>query len=85
MVDESDRTGTDALARNGYPIVQFITYAYDDPDDAPVLDVSPTLEATRRWMDGRSGFVYRVERLPESEWTNNVPAYGNETFVEVLP
>jgi hypothetical protein len=83
--------GTDALAtrsdewaKKGYPPVQFITYATDDPDNGIVLDVSPTLEAVRHWMDGRSGFVYRVERLPEAEWQGSLPAYGNESFVEFL-
>ncbi len=55
----------------------FITYAYDDPDEAPVEDVSGSLKATRRWMKGRSGYVYRVERLRDG-------SYGNETFVEVI-
>jgi hypothetical protein len=57
--------------------VLFITYAYNDPDDAPVEDVSGTLDETRYWMTGRSGFVYRLERLPDGE-------YGNEMFVEAI-
>lgn len=76
----------DEWTRRGYPPVQFITYAYDDPDEAPVLDVSPTLKRMRHFMEGRSGFVYRVERLPEAEWRDpKTPCYGNEQFVQVIP
>lgn len=57
--------------------VLFITYSYDDPGEASVLDVSPTLAAARRWMRGRSGYCYRVERLTDGR-------YGNETFVTVF-
>lgn len=57
--------------------VLFITYAYDDPDEAPVEDVSGSLKAARRWMKDRHGFVYRVERQPDG-------TYGNEQFVEQL-
>lgn len=64
--------------------VLFITYAYDDTQNAPVLDVSGSLKAARRWMRGQGqGFCYRVERLgpPDDEGTYT---YGNETFVEVI-
>ena len=57
--------------------VLYITYAYDDPDEAPVLDVSGTLRAMRHWMRGRSGVCYRVERLADG-------SYGNEQFVEAV-
>lgn len=58
--------------------VLFITYAWDDPDEANVLDVSPTLKQAREWMRGRGeGYCYRVERLPDG-------AYGNESFVEII-
>lgn len=57
--------------------VLFITYAYDDPAEAPVEDVSGSLAATRRWMKGRSGYVYRLERQPDG-------TYGNEQFIEII-
>lgn len=57
--------------------VLFITYAYDDPDDAPVLDVSGTLKETKRQMRGHSGFVYQLERQADG-------SYGNAQFVEAL-
>jgi hypothetical protein len=57
--------------------VLFITYAYDDPDHAPVEDVSGSLKKARYWMRGRSGYVYRVERLPDG-------SYGNEQFIEAI-
>lgn len=66
------------------PTVQFITYAYDEPDDAPVLDISRSIRQARR-QGNRGAFLYRVELLPKTEWKNNVPAYGHEQFVEVLP
>lgn len=56
----------------------YVTFAYDDPDNAPVEDSSPTLAEARKWMQGRSGYCYRFERLPDG-------AYGNETFVTVFP
>ena len=75
----------DRWTKNGYPPVQFITYAQHDPDSS-VLDVSYSLRETRRYMEGRSGYVYRVERLPETTWKNpQRPEYGNETFVQVIP
>ena len=56
----------------------FMTYAYDDTDEAPVLDVSLSLEDACRWMEGRGdGFVYRVERLPDGD-------YGNEQFINTI-
>lgn len=58
----------------------FITYAYDDPDTAPVLDVSRSLKQARKeaaWRSSGPAFIYRVERLREGE-------YGNETFVESI-
>ena len=67
---------TDETARETRPVL-FITYAYDDPDDAPVLDVSGSLREMRREMRGRSGFCYRVERQPDG-------SYANETFVEAV-
>lgn len=57
--------------------VLFITFSYDDPDEASLLDVSETLAATRRWMKGRFGYVYRVERQPDG-------SYGNAQFVETI-
>lgn len=54
--------------------VLFLTFAYDDPDEAPVLDVSESLKAARRWMRGRSGYCYRVELLPDG-------SYGNDQFI----
>jgi hypothetical protein len=57
--------------------VLFITYSHDDPDEANVLDVSGSLEETREWMRGRSGYVYRVERLPDG-------SYGNDQFIEFI-
>jgi hypothetical protein len=70
---------------NQNPKVRYITYAYDDPENAPVLDVSCSMAHVRYWMEGRSGFVYRVELLPESEWSDSdKPAYGNETFMEAI-
>jgi hypothetical protein len=42
-----------------------------------VLDVSGSLEVTREWMRGRSGYVYRVERLPDG-------SYGNDQFIEFI-
>src|SRR3990167_7403263 len=56
------------------PVI-WITYAYDDPNEAPVQDVSGSLSRARFWMKDRSGFVYRVERLPDGR-------YGNEQFIE---
>ncbi len=64
------------MAKDTRPVL-FITYAYDDPDEAPVEDVSGSLESTRRWMKARSGFVYRVERLPDG-------TYGNDQFIEAI-
>lgn len=57
--------------------VLFITFAYDDPDEASVLDVSDSLAETRHHMRGRSGYVYRIERQPDG-------SYGNEHFMEFL-
>jgi hypothetical protein len=57
--------------------VLFVTYAYNDPDSAPVEDVSGSLKETRYWMRGRSGFVYRVERQADG-------TYGQETFVKAI-
>lgn len=56
--------------------VLFITYAYDDPDEAPVIDVSGTLEEARREANqrGYGCFIYRVERQPNG-------TYSNEQFV----
>jgi hypothetical protein len=72
------------MTTRDYPAVQFITYAYNDPDDAPVLDVSRSVKEARR-QGNHGAFLYRVEKLPEAEWTNpKTPAYGHETFVEVL-
>ena len=83
---EAQGIAQDQWTARGYPPVQFITYAYNDPDEAPALDVSPTLTQTRRWMTGRSGFVYRVERLPEAEWTDpHTPTYGHDSFEVFLP
>jgi len=75
---------SDAWTKRGYPPIQFLTFAYDDTDEAPVLDVSDTLREARRQGNG-GAFVYRLERLPEDQWSNpNQPAYGNEQFVEQL-
>lgn len=57
--------------------VLFITYSYDDPDEADILDVSGSLKQARKWMRGRRGFVYRVERLPDG-------SYGDEQFIEFI-
>jgi len=55
--------------------VLFLTYARNDPDNAPVIDVSGTIVEARHQMRGRSGFTYRVERLADG-------SYGHEEFVE---
>lgn len=79
MSREKKPDDRDEWDRRGYPLVQFITYAYDDPDDAPVLDVSRTVADARR--HGSGGFMYRVERLPETTWADpSKPEYGNEKF-----
>ena len=72
-----------AVNEHDYPRFQFITYAYDDPDEAPVLDVSRSIEEARQ-QDHAGGFLYRVERLPESEWASTTPEYGNDEFVECI-
>lgn len=55
--------------------VMFITYAYNDPDEAPVLDSSGTIEEARKYCEGRSGFTYRYE-------LQSAGIYGNEQFIE---
>lgn len=56
--------------------VMFITYAYDDPDEAPVIDSSGTLEEARRnRREAGYGFTYRVTKIRDGE-------YGDEHFVE---
>lgn len=53
--------------------VLFVTYSYDDPDNASGLDVSGSIKASRRFAD--RGVTYRCERLPDG-------SYGKETFIE---
>jgi hypothetical protein len=56
--------------------VLFLTYSYDDPDEASVLDVSGSLEAARR--EGNTGCpCYRTERQPNG-------GYSIPQFVEFL-
>lgn len=55
----------------------FITYAWNEPDEAWVLDVSGSLEETRRSMRGRAGFVYRFERTGDG-------LYDHAQFIEEL-
>lgn len=58
----------------------FISYLWDDPDEAFVSDVSGSLAEAR--MNARSHrtqvYIYRLERLPDG-------AYGNESFIETAP
>lgn len=53
--------------------VLFITYSYDDPNEASVLDVSGSVQEARRFA--KRGITYRVERQSDG-------SYGNEQFVE---
>lgn len=70
--------------RDDYPPVQFISYLYDDPDDAPVIDVSHTLEECRtNTLEAGCGFIYRLERLT-MKGKNGLPEYGNEEFMEAI-
>lgn len=57
--------------------ILFITYAYDDPHDAPVLDVSGSIEEARRNVRGRGGFCWRARRQEDG-------TYIDEAFIEVI-
>jgi hypothetical protein len=57
--------------------VLYITYAFDDPDEASVLDVSGSLKEARMWMYGQIGFVYRCRRQADG-------SYSDLEFVEKL-
>lgn len=60
--------------------VLFITYSYDDPDEASVLDISGAYDDAlanaidRGWSGGPPIFVYRLERLQDG-------SYGKERRV----
>jgi hypothetical protein len=70
--------------KSDYPKVQFIAYVYNDPGEAPVLDVSHTLEECReRVIEAGCGFIYRLERLT-MKGKNGLPEYGNEQFIEAI-
>ena len=65
-----------------YPQVQFISYAYDNPDDAPVIDVSSTLEACRtNTIEAGGGFIYLLEKSRKVS-ANGLPIYEREQFIE---
>jgi hypothetical protein len=58
------------------PVI-YVTFAYDDPDHAPVLDVSGSIEEAR--TQGNSGaYCYRLIRVAAG-------TYDVEYLVEVLP
>lgn len=60
----------------------FITYAYNDPDDAPVIDSSPTLERAREARrEAGCGFTYRVRLLTKGD-RQKLSEYGEEVFIE---
>ena len=68
-------------ATKNHPFM-FITYAYDDPDEAPVLDSSPTLErAQKARRFAGYGFTYRVRLLTPGD-SKHLPEYGEEVFIE---
>lgn len=60
----------------------FITYAYDDPDEAPVIDSSPTLERAREARRSAGyGVTYRVTLHTLGD-ADKLPKYGDEIFIE---
>lgn len=61
---------TDTVERR--PVL-FLTYSYDDPDEASVLDVSGSLHQARREssQNGWTGCpIYRLERHPDGTYGN---------------
>ena len=65
-----------------YPPVQFISYVYDDPEEAPVIDVSLTLEECRtNTVEAGGGFIYRLEKSEDVN-ADGLPIYENESFIE---
>lgn len=62
-------------ARETRPVL-YLTYAYDDPDRAPVLDVSESLREARE-MGNAGKPCYRVERMADG-------SYAHEQFEEWL-
>ena len=59
--------------------VLYVTYSYDDPAEASMVDVSGSLKQATREARARGygGYVYRLERQPDG-------TYGNESFVMEL-
>ena len=64
------------MLRDTRPVI-YVTFAYDDPDTAPVLDVSGSIREARQQGNG-GAYCYRLVRQDDG-------TYQADYLVEVLP